>query len=64
MLVDGYRADGDVELRDIDCVRDLPDGEVDGSIDIRSIRPRMRSRSLSACPFALAARSCSIWLRS
>jgi len=33
-------------------------------MDILSIRPRSRSRSRSACPLALAALSCSIWLRS
>lgn len=58
--MEGYRVDGDVELWDTDCVRDLPDGEFDGSIDMRSISPRIRSRSLSAWPFVLAARSCSI----
>jgi hypothetical protein len=49
-----------------DCARGaLPEvGDVDGSIDIRSIRPRSRSRSRSACPLALAALSASIWPRS
>lgn len=36
------------------------EGDVDGSIDILSISPLKRSRSLSCCPPALAALSCSI----
>jgi hypothetical protein len=36
------------------------DGDVDGSIDILSISPLKRSRSLSCCPPALAALSFSI----
>lgn len=66
MLVVGYLVEGEVAVVYIDCDRGClpPVGEVDGSIDIRSMRPRRRSRSLSACPLALLARSASIWLRS
>lgn len=58
----GYLVDGDVLLYALDPLRGglLDVGEVDGSIDMRSINPLRRSRSLSACPFALLARSCSI----
>lgn len=48
IFVEGYRVDGDVALWVNDCARDLDEGEVDGSIDIRSISPRRRSRSRSA----------------
>lgn len=53
---------GDGEVYDADCVRGglSEAGDVDGFMDIRSMRPRRRSRSLSACPLALLARSCSI----
>ncbi|KAH6607807.1 hypothetical protein Trco_004120 [Trichoderma cornu-damae] len=47
----------------------LPDGGLagaacPGSTDMRSMRPRSRSRSSSACWLLLDDRSCSIWLRS
>lgn len=57
----GYLADGDVaeyEVLDGDCL--AFDGDVLGSIDIRSIKPLKRSRSTSAWPPELPARSCSI----
>lgn len=52
--MDAWLLDGDFEV----------DGDVDGSMDIRSISPRRRSRSLSACPPEFAVLSASIWCRS